>query len=181
MTEPSTKPIWQVTALVGRVGAREILTLDGVGTATLPTADQPTEIEPYAADAVAVVEAMLTAAIVPLRLTWLPTAQWRSGTIIVEVEPLDTAPRGFRWQDPADVLDALAADETRSVVRRRMDRLDGEIAPCEPPWAREGWFARTAAWMVERMGDAGRRTVEGEYDVTQSAALLRDLFSRYAA
>ena len=33
----------------------------------------------------------------------------------------------------------------------------------------------------ERMGDAGRRTVEGEYDVTQSAALLRDLFSRYAA
>jgi len=33
----------------------------------------------------------------------------------------------------------------------------------------------------ERMGDAGRRTVEDEYDVTQSAALLRDLFSRYAA
>ncbi len=32
-----------------------------------------------------------------------------------------------------------------------------------------------------RMGDAGRRTVEAEYDVTKSAALLRDLFSRYAA
>jgi glycosyltransferase involved in cell wall biosynthesis len=33
----------------------------------------------------------------------------------------------------------------------------------------------------KRMGDAGRRTVEDEYDVAKSAALLRDLFSRYAA
>jgi glycosyltransferase involved in cell wall biosynthesis len=32
-----------------------------------------------------------------------------------------------------------------------------------------------------RMGEAGRRTVEEEFDVTKSAAQLRDLFARYAA
>jgi hypothetical protein len=31
------------------------------------------------------------------------------------------------------------------------------------------------------MGEAGRRTVEQEFDVTKSAAQLRDLFARYAA
>ena len=175
MTEPSTMPTWQVTALVGRVGAREILTQHRVGTANLPTADRPTEIEPYAADAIAVVEVMLMAAVVPLRLTWLPTEQWRSGTIVVEVEPLDAAPSGFRWQDPSDVLDALGAGETRSVVRRRMDRVDGETAPLEPPWAREGWFARTAGWMVEQMRDAGFPATEPPGMVYQGplAAVLR--------
>ena len=107
MTEPSTTPTWQVIALVGRVGAREILVQDGVGTATLPTAERPTEIELYAADAVAVVEAMLMTPVVPLRLTWLPAEDWRSGSIVVELEPLDAAPGGFRWIDPTDVLDSV--------------------------------------------------------------------------
>jgi hypothetical protein len=95
--------------------------------------------------------------------------------MIVEVEPLDAAPSGFRWQDPADVLDALGDDEAGSVVRRWMDRLDGDIAPCEPPWAREGWFARTAAWMVDRMGDAGLPVTETPRMVYQGplAAVLR--------
>ena len=165
MTEPSTRPTWQVAALVGRVGSREILAQDSVGTARLPTADRPTEIEPYAADAVAVVETMLMTPVVQLRLTWLPTGRSRSGTIVVEVEPLDGAPSGFRWRDPSDVLDALRADALESVVRRRMDRQDGETAPLEPPWAREGWFARTAAWMVDRMAD-------GRFPVTESPRMV---------
>ena len=137
MTEPSTTPTWQVMALVGRVGSRDILARDGVGTATLPTADGPTEIEPYAADAVAVVEAMLVTPVVPLRLTWLPTEVSRSGTIVVELESLDAAPSGFRWRDPSDVLDDLGAGDIEAVVRRLMDRLDSETAPLEPAWARE--------------------------------------------
>src|SRR6478735_3198505 len=160
MTEPSTTPTWQVMALVGRVGSREILAHDRVGTAILPTADRPTEIEPYAADAVAVVEAMLMTPVVPLRLTWFPTERSGTGTIIVEAEPLDAAPSGFRWRDPSEVLDAVEGGEIRAVVRRRMDRAAGETAPLEPPWARRGWFARTAAWMVERMRDVALPVTE---------------------
>src|SRR6478672_5905130 len=100
MTEPPIAPTWQVIALVGRVGGREILVRKAVATAALPSADGPTEIEPFAADAIAVVEAMLMAPVVPLRLTWLPAEGSRSGTIVVELEPLDAAPSGFRWQDP---------------------------------------------------------------------------------
>ncbi len=127
MTEPSTRPTWQVVALVGRVGSREILAQDSVGTARLPTADRPTEIEPYAADAVAVVETMLMTPVVPLRLTWLPTERPRPGTIIVEVAPLDAAPSGFRWRDPSDVLDALGAGDVESV------RPPGHVGPRGPP------------------------------------------------
>ena len=175
MTEPSIRPTWQVMALVGRVGSREILVHDRVGTARLPTADRPTEIEPYAADAVAVVETMLMEPVVPLRLTWLPTEHSRSGTIVVEVEPLDAAPSGFGWRDPSDVIEALATGEVESVVRRRMNRMDGEAAPLEPPWARQGWFARTAAWMVERMGDVKLPVTEPPRMVYQGplAAVLR--------
>ena len=165
MTEPSIRPTWQVMALVGRVGSREILVQDRAGEATLPTADRPTEIEPYAADAVGVVETMLKVPVIPLRLTWLPTEGSGPGTIIVEVESLDTAPSGYTWRDPIDVIEALTTDEVESVVRRRMDRFDGETAPFEPPWARQGWFARTAAWMVDRMGD-------GELPVTEPPRMV---------
>ena len=91
----------------------------------------------------AVVETMLMEPVVPLRLTWLPTEHSRSGTIVVEVEPLDAAPSSFGWRDPSDVIEALATGEVESVVRRRMNRMDGEAAPLEPPWARQGWFAQT--------------------------------------
>jgi len=175
VTAPRTVPTWRVTALVGRIGSREILAHDGVGTATLPTADRPAEIEPFAADAVAVVETMLKAPVVPRRLTWLPTEQARAGTIVVEMESLDAVPSGFRWRDPSDVLDALGADEVAPVVRRRMDRMDGETAPLEPPWAREGWFARTAAWMTQRMADRNLHVTEPPRLVYQGplAAVLR--------
>ena len=175
MPEPSTIPTWQVTALVGRVGSREILAQDGVGTATLPTAERPTEIEPYAADAIAVVETMLKAPVVPLRLTWLPMEGGPSRTIVVEVEPLAAAPSGYRWEDPSVVLEALGTGEASSVVRRWMDRLDGATAPLEPPWAREGWLARTAAWMVDRMGDVELPVTEPPRMVYQGplAAVLR--------
>jgi Phosphotransferase enzyme family len=182
VSEPATPPNWQVAALVGRVGSRDILVQDGVASPTLPTADRPIEIEPFAADALAVVEGMLGVAVVPLRLTWLPTDEWRSGTIVVETEPLDAAPTGFRWQDPSDVRETLAPEQERSVVRRWIDRFGGEAALLEPPWAREGWFARTSAWMVERMADAGLPIAEAPRLVYQGplAAVLRARSDRRA-
>jgi hypothetical protein len=162
MTEPSSAPpTWGVAAVVGRVGSREILVEAIVGAARLPALRAPIEIEPFAADAVGAVEGLLAQAIVPLHLTWLPAEDWRSGKIVVEIEPLAAAPAGFRWIDPIEVLDTIEPEEARAVVRRRLDRLDGGAAPHEPPWARVGWFARTATWMVERMAEAGLATTEG--------------------
>jgi hypothetical protein len=104
---------------------------------------------------VAIAEALISRPIVPLRLTWLYDEGRRSGTVVVEAEPLDVAPAGTRWEDPTEVVDALEPVEARSVVRRRTERHGGPPLPKEPPWARSGWFARTSAWMVERMTDAG--------------------------
>jgi Phosphotransferase enzyme family len=95
-----------------------------------------------------------------LRLTWLPTEGGRSGTIVVEAEPLDVAPAGTVWRDPNDVVETLEPAEARSVVRRRMERFGAPPAPNEPPWTRAGWFARASEWMVERMVDAGLRVTE---------------------
>jgi hypothetical protein len=160
VTEPSTPPTWRVVALVGRVEGREIMVQDGLGSPTLPTADRPIEVEPFAADALGVVEALIAAPVVPIRLTWLPEAGWRSGTIIVEIEPLEVAPAGTDWLDPVDVIESLQPIEARPVVRRRMERLGGPRPPKEPPWSQSGWFARSSAWMAERMADAGLPVTE---------------------
>jgi hypothetical protein len=176
MTEPSIPaPSWRVAALVGRIGSRDLLVETSTDVANLPTVPRPIEVEPFAADALDAVQRMLGEPVVPQRLTWLPAADWRSGGIVVEVEPLDRAPAGFRWQDPAEVLDTLDPEEARTVVRRRIGRLNGEVAPHEPSWARAGWFARTSAWMVERMADAGYATTEAPALVYEGplAAVLR--------
>jgi Phosphotransferase enzyme family len=176
MAEPSPPPSrWRVAALVGRVSSREILVEAAVDGTRLPIAPRPLELEPFAADALGVVEGMLGEPVVPLRLTWLPAEDWRSGTIVVEVEPMRAPPPGFRWQDPVGLVDALEPEEARAVVRRRLDRLDGGATPLEPPWARAMWFARTSAWMVERMADAGFETSEAPTLVYQGplAAVLR--------
>ena len=125
---------------------------------------------------------MLGVPCVPLRLTWLPAEDWRSGSIVVELEPLDAAPGGFRWIDPNDVLDSVEPPEARPVVRRWLERRNGVVAPLEPPWARAGWFARTSAWMVERMADAGFAPTEAPRLVYQGplAAVLRARSDRQA-
>ena len=176
MTEPSTHaPSWRVAALVGRAGTREVLVEANVDGAWLPTVSGSIALEPFAADALGAVEAMLGMPVVPLRFTWLPADDWRSGTIVVEVEPLSTAPAGFRWQNTGELLEIIEPDEARTVVRRRLGRLDGEPAPFEPAWARSGWFARTSSWMVERLTDAGFAPTEAPRLAYQGplAAVLR--------
>jgi hypothetical protein len=160
VTEPSSAPVWRVAALVGRVEGPEILVQDGVDSPTLPTADQPTAVEPFEADAVAIVAELIGVPIVPIRLTWLPDEGWKSGTIVVEAEPLEAGPAGARWLDPTEVIESLEPVEARSVVRRRMQRRGAPPPPKEPPYARAGWFARASAWMVERMTDAGLPVTE---------------------
>jgi Phosphotransferase enzyme family len=160
VSEPAKRPTWRVAALVGRVDGPEILVREGPDSPTLPTAEQPIEVEPFEADALAVVEALLGAPIVPIRLTWLPDDGWKSGTIVVEAEPLEVAPAGMRWQDPTGLIELFEPAEARSVVRRRMQRRGGPPPPKEPPYARSGWFGRPSAWMVERLADAGLPVTE---------------------
>jgi hypothetical protein len=176
VTEPtSPAPSWRVAALVGRVGSRDVLVEAVVDGTRLPMLPHPIEIRPFAADAVGAVEGVLGTPVIPLRLTWLPSEDWRSGTIVVEVEPLGVAPDGLRWLDPVDLLDNLEPEEARTVARRRLDRISAAAAPYEPPWARSGWLARTSAWMVERMADAGFATADAPRLVYQGplAAVLR--------
>jgi len=160
VTEPSTRPTWRVVALVGRVDGPEILVREGIDSPTLPTADQPIEVEPFDADAVAVIAALMGVPIVPIRLTWLPDEGWKSGTIVVEAEPLEVAPAGTRWLDPTEVIESHEPVEARSVVRRRVQRRGAPPPRKEPPYARAGWFVRASAWMVERMADAGLPVTE---------------------
>ena len=155
MSEPPSPTAWRVAALVGRVGGREILLRDGGDSPALPTADRPIDVEPFEADALAVVDAMIGAPIVPIRLTWLPDEGWKSGTIVVEIEPLETPPAGTQWQDPTEVIESLEPVQARSAVRRRMERLGGPVVAREPRWARSGWFERASGWMVEQMTEAG--------------------------
>ena len=117
---------------------------------------------------------MLGVPCVPLRLTWLPAQGWQSGSIVVELESLGAAPSGFRWIDPNDVLESVQPSEARPVVRRWLERRNAVVA-LEPPWARAGWFARTSAWMAERMAEAGFAPTEAPRLVYQGplAAVLR--------
>jgi aminoglycoside phosphotransferase (APT) family kinase protein len=160
VSEPAKRPTWRVAALVGRVEGPEILIQAGADDPTLPTSDRPIEVEPFEADALTVVEALLGTTIEPIRLTWLPDEGWHSGTIVVEAEPLAIAPAGTRWRDPTGAIESLEPAEARSVVRRRVQRRGGPPPPKEPPYARSGWFARPSAWMVERLADAGLPVTE---------------------
>jgi len=160
VSEPSTKPTWRVVALVGRVDGPEILVRAGVDSATLPTVKQRIEAEPFDADAIVAVEALLGSSIVPIRLTWLPDKGWKSGTIVVEAEPFEEAPAGTRWLDPVEVTESLEPLDARAVIRRRIERRGGPRPPKEPPYARSGWFDRASAWMVERLTDAGLPATE---------------------
>ena len=176
MTESSAAiPTWRISALVGRVGAPEILVEDGVGGARLPTVDTPIAIDPFAADALRAVTELLGTPLLPLRLTWLPDDAWQTGWIVVEAEPLVDAPSPFRWRDPAGVLDVLEPSVARPVVDRWLQRRAVVSVPHEPPWARPGWFARAATWMVEGMAAAGFAPTEAPSLVYQGplAAVLR--------
>ena len=149
-------PTWRVAALIGRVGSSEILVEAGFdGAARLPTVAEPVPIEPFDADAFGAVTETVGTTLMPLRLTWQPVADWSSGSIVVEGEPLEVAPAGFRWLDVDGWEDRLEPADARDVVRRRRERADGVTDPHEPPWAKPGWFTRTSAWMVERLEEAG--------------------------
>ena len=155
MTETASAPSWRVVALVGRAGSGDILVSRHGRLHQLPTAGQHVQIEPFAAAAFDVVEELLGEPIIPRRLTWLPTEDWRSGTIVAQVEPLEAAPLGFQWVDATDVVETLVPEAARSVVRRSSERPDGGASLLEPPWARPGWFARASAWMEARLLEAG--------------------------
>ena len=161
MSEPSPPPTWHIVALIARAGGPEILVQDGLDSPTLPTAPGRLAIEPFEADALAAVEALIASAVVPIRLTWLPEEAHQSGTIVVETESIEVAPLGTRWQDVTGLVDALEPVKARSVVRRRLERLGAPPPPKQPGWARSGRFGRGSAWMVERMGEAGLPVTEG--------------------
>jgi hypothetical protein len=175
VSEPAAIPCWRVVALVGRVGSNEILVEDVAGAPQLPIAAEALPVEPFDGDAFSAIAAALGVATVPIRQTWLPNEDWTAGTVVAEVEPLTTAPDGYRWHDPTAATAELEPEAARDVVRRRLERANGTPAPHAPVWATTGWFERASTWMVERMTAVGQPPTEPPVLVYQGpiAAVLR--------
>jgi Phosphotransferase enzyme family len=173
--DPTPPPDWAVTCVVGRADGPEVLVDAGGDGLQLPMVGGPVAIEPFAAAAVEAVEALLGTPVVPLRLTWLPADGWLSGSIVVELEPLDEAPAGFQWRDPDGLIDLIEPAEARAVVQRRQAGIAATAATLAPPWSHVGWMAQASAWMVERMAEAGMAPIDGPRLVYQGplAAVLR--------
>ena len=71
------------------------------------------------------------------------------------------APAGLTWTDSAALdLAAAAPLDLRAAVQRAIGRQRNEPGPLDPPWSRPGWFARTSAWMTDRMEDLGFAATE---------------------
>jgi hypothetical protein len=112
----------------------------------------------YTRDHFSAVEARLGSMPPVLRLVVGPDAQHDEfGPRLVDMDTIGpNAPAGFIWTD-TDALDlAIAAPpQLHQALRRAIGRHRDGPGPRDPPWARPGWFAMAAGWMLDRMADLG--------------------------
>jgi hypothetical protein len=96
----------------------------------------------------------------PVTLLRANAAAWDAGfdttAMLVEIGPLSTEPRGFRWvlvseSDAQTVDPAWARDSMRSWTRERV----AGWSDLRPQWSRPGWLAEAAQWMHRQMTAAG--------------------------
>ena len=96
----------------------------------------------------------------PVTLLRANAAAWNAGfdvtAMLVEIGPLSTEPRGFRWavisESDAQTIDpAWARDSMRSWTRERA----AGWSELRPQWSRPGWLAEAATWMQGQMAAGG--------------------------
>jgi len=129
--------------------------IGGGAVCTLPTV--VVSAEPGIDEVVRAVSRLFGAPVTLLRAN---AAAWDAGfdttAMLVEIGPLSTEPRGFRWvvvseSDAQTVDPAWARDSMRSWTRERV----AGWSDLRPQWSRPGWLAEAAQWMHERMTAAG--------------------------
>ncbi|MBA2630322.1 MAG: aminoglycoside phosphotransferase family protein [Thermoleophilaceae bacterium] len=77
--------------------------------------------------------------------------------VVVDLEsPGATPPDGFTWTSWRGIgVGARSPKEARDALPRWIERRERGPTPLDPPWAIPGWSARAAAWMEDRLRDAG--------------------------
>ena len=161
------------SVLVRNGGAR----LPGAGLELPP--DQPAirTILPWLRAALA-----LDAPILETHLRWdqdgEPPDEPIPGLVLTEAPPADwPPPAGHAWFP----IDGFAAADLPDVLAPRLDELLAElrgeaaVPALRPRWSRTGWYGRAAAWMADRLADAGRPPTSPPVQVYQwgISALLR--------
>lgn len=129
--------------------------IGGGAVCTLPTV--VVSAEPGMDEVVRAVSRLFGAPVTLLRAN---AAAWDAGfdttAMLVEIGPLSTEPRGFRWvvvseSDAQTVDPAWARDSMRSWTRERV----AGWSDLRPQWSRPGWLAEAAQWMRRHMTAAG--------------------------
>jgi hypothetical protein len=149
-----------VVVLAPRQGSEATLccvpaAVGGGAVCTLPTV--VVSAEPGMDEVVQAVSRLLGAPVTLLRAN---AAAWDAGfdttAMLVEIGPLSTEPRGFRWvvvseSDARTADPAWARDSMRSWTRERV----AGWSDLRPQWSRPGWLAEAAQWMRRHMTAAG--------------------------
>jgi hypothetical protein len=138
-----------------------------VPSGALPAGDLPETAAPIDA-----IEGVLGRPIVPLWMRVVEmAADEQSGVmaILATAEPVGDEAAGRAFVSADAVVDSLEPEVTRAVVRRWLDRLDGQADARTPPWVWPSWYPRIAAWIEDRMTAAGLPPTERPRIVYQSA------------
>jgi phosphotransferase family enzyme len=155
-------PGWLICAVIVDPARRAVLVEaagpDGRAAVRVPTAELPAGDPPETSAPVDAIEAALGRPIVPLWMRDVEmAADEQSGVmVILAMADPDRDQTGGRKLVPAEAaIDTLEPDVTRPVLRRWLQRLDGQVDPRTPPWVSPDWYPRIAAWIEARMHGAG--------------------------
>jgi hypothetical protein len=87
---------------------------------------------------------------------------WRTTLAFVEAEIADVAPGGYAWAPADAVVAGTRLEAVRAALQRSLVAATaaggGDVGA---PWYVQGWRARTAAWMADRLAARGRSLTEG--------------------
>jgi hypothetical protein len=141
VTDPSSEYV------LTRFGDEGVIDLPGA-----TTTDWTEDAAPFVAGA----RALLGADVPILRIIPLDQDHDTATGWLAELEPTERSRRGHRWVPRAEVDPAIVAPAAaRAPLERWLHELAGGRSALRAPWSRPGWFAGTAAWVTDRLRDAG--------------------------
>jgi Phosphotransferase enzyme family len=169
-------PGWLISAVIVDAERRAVLVdppaADGSPVVRVPMAELPAGDPPETSAPVDAIEEVLGRPIVPMWMRDVEVADdEQSGLMVIlaSAEPERDRGAGRAFVAAEAVLDTLEPELVRPVLRRWLDRLDGQIDPRTPPWVSPAWYPRVAAWIAEQMARAGMPATDRSRIVYQSS------------
>jgi Phosphotransferase enzyme family len=167
---------WLICAVIVDAERRTVLVeppgADGLGAVRVPTAQLPAGDPPLVSAPIDAIEQLLGRPIVPLWMRDVEVdVEEQSGVMVIlaSAEPERDRTAGRSFVAAEAVVETLEPELARPVLRRWLDRLDGQTDPRTPPWVAVTWFPRVAAWIEERMDLAGMPPIDRPRIVYQSS------------